>query len=61
VKINNHPGARRRQNTRKRKASRHATLKKWATIALRGIYIAARKSRIPRSKTFGRLLRTMTA
>ena len=37
-------------------ASLRAQLKKWLTIALRGIYIAARKSRVPRSKPIGRLL-----
>jgi predicted O-methyltransferase YrrM len=45
-----------------RKASLFATLKKWVTITLRGIYIAARKSRVPRSKAIGRfLLKKLTA
>ncbi len=38
-----------------------AKLSKWATLALRAIYIAARKSRVPYSKPAGRwLLRRMT-
>ena len=39
-----------------RKASWAAQLRKWLTLTLRGIYIAARKSRVPRSKSVGRLL-----
>jgi predicted O-methyltransferase YrrM len=38
------------------KPSLGATLRKWLTIVLRGIYIGARKSRLPFSKTRGRLL-----
>jgi MMP 1-O-methyltransferase len=45
-----------------KKVSRFATVKKWTTIALRGIYIGARKSRVPRSKAIGRfLLRKLTS
>jgi predicted O-methyltransferase YrrM len=39
-----------------RKASLLATSRKWLTIVLRGIYIGARKSRVPGSKPVGRLL-----
>jgi MMP 1-O-methyltransferase len=39
-----------------RKTSLLATLRKWSTIVFRGIYIGARKSRLPFSKTKGRLL-----
>ena len=39
-----------------RKASWAAQLRKCLTLALRGIYIAARKSRVPRAKPVGRLL-----
>jgi MMP 1-O-methyltransferase len=39
-----------------RKASLAAQLEKWRTLILRGIYIAARKSRLPRAKPLGRLL-----
>jgi predicted O-methyltransferase YrrM len=39
-----------------RKTSLLAMLRKWLTIAVRGIYIAARKSRFPGSKPVGRLL-----
>jgi predicted O-methyltransferase YrrM len=39
-----------------RKASFWATLRKWLTIGFRGIYIGARKARLPFSKTRGRWL-----
>jgi MMP 1-O-methyltransferase len=39
-----------------RKASLWATLRKWLTIGFRGIYIGARKGRLPFSKTRGRWL-----
>jgi predicted O-methyltransferase YrrM len=48
-----------------RKVSRVSTaarLSKYATLALRGVYIAARKIRVPHSKEFGRkALRRLTA
>jgi predicted O-methyltransferase YrrM len=45
-----------------RRASLFARLKKWLTIALRALYIAARKNRVPYSKTAGRwFLRKVTA
>jgi len=45
-----------------RNASTSALLNKYATLALRGVYIAARKSHVPHSKEFGRrVLRRLTA
>lgn len=45
-----------------RNASALATTGKWLTLAARGVYIAARKSRVPYSKPAGRwLLRKLTA
>jgi MMP 1-O-methyltransferase len=45
-----------------RKASLWASLRKWLTIVFRGIYIGARKSRLPFSKTRGRwLLKKLTS
>lgn len=44
-----------------RKAPRAARLRKWLTLAARGVYIAARKSRVPRAKPLGRrLLKKLT-
>jgi Methyltransferase domain len=44
-----------------KRASLFARLRKYATLALRAIYIASRKSRVPHSKTVGReLLRRCT-
>jgi MMP 1-O-methyltransferase len=43
------------------KAPRAARLRKWLTLAARGVYIAARKSRVPRAKPLGRrLLKKLT-
>jgi MMP 1-O-methyltransferase len=45
-----------------RKASLRAQTKKWLTILLRGVYIGARKSRLPHSKRIGRsLLKKLTS
>jgi predicted O-methyltransferase YrrM len=44
-----------------KRASSRARLRDYRTLALRGLYIAARKSRIPRSKELGRIwLRRLT-
>lgn len=45
-----------------RRAGLFARLRNYMTLALRALYIAARKSRVPRSKVWGRrLLRRLTA